>query len=365
MIRPIPDWKLDKMVVLALPWAKYAPSSREGIIRDYACFLKKNGVPVRVLVNERTTPGMIEQLANNNIKTLQISAGDVWIRDWAPLLCERDGKPVAIKFQYPRTYPYAPVTDQKAGVKLAKKLKLELLESNLIWEMGNITTNGKTIIVTDQIMAANHLHGEEELKKKLVKELDFDPGIEVHMLGTYMQSTHLWRFYGYKWSDAISHVDGHMRFVDESTIIYSLPNIDDYYDKVCEAGKRATQERKKALNVHTNYWTETYKAVKQMAKDLDGKFKMIPIEQNLSVSDVDDLGNNAETISDFGDYINFLRFGEKLFLPQYAPEMPDEDDRAALEVYENTGIDVTPVKEDFVLGLARAGGVLNCASWAM
>ncbi len=366
MIRPIPDWKLDKMVVLALPWARDVPKNREGIIRDYALFLKKNDVPVSVLVNERTTPGIIAALAKSEIPTLQIGAGDIWIRDWAPLLCERDGKTVAVIFQYPRTYPYAPAKDHKAGITLAGKLGLELVESKLIWEMGNFTTNGKTIIVTDQIMAANHLHSTEDLKRRLVDELDFDPKIEIHVLETYMQSTHLWQMYGYKWSDAISHSDGHMRFVDESTLIYALPKIDEFYKEHSGAEKTASTKKKKMLRVYANYCVENYKAVDRLAGILAAQgFKLIPIEQTLSVKDIDDVGANTETLSDIGDYINFLRFGKRLFLPQYCPEMSEAEDKAALDAYIETGIDVTPVNENFVLGLAHTGGVLNCASWVM
>lgn len=108
MLKLLPDWTPARKVVLAMPGAKSVPHDRDRIVLSYAKYLRDCEIPVLVLVNERTSTGYRTTLESIGVELLKISAGDIWIRDWAPLLCSRDGRLVAVKFKYPDTYPYAP-----------------------------------------------------------------------------------------------------------------------------------------------------------------------------------------------------------------------------------------------------------------
>lgn len=366
MIRPIPDWKLDKMVVLAMPWVKEPHLKRVDIVRDYALFLLKNKIPVRILVSSYLPWEIVDELRNAGAEIDNTVADDIWIRDWAPLLCYDNGDIVAIKFKYKNSYAFNTVYDDQAGVSLARSLGSEPVSSDLIWDMGNFTTNGRDIIVTNQVLAENDLEDGVGLKNKLEKDHGFDPDINVFVLSCLPEDEDLWDLYGKPKDEAISHIDGNMRFLDDKTIICALPNVDklaNYLNKKANKLSTPTREKQKRyMDIHIQKRRKIESLIETLKKV---EYNILTIESEMDIPKFEQETTALETLDDTGDYINFLRFGKKLFLPQYSPAVYKKYDKAAFDTYRKAGLDVIPVNECFVLRLAHVGGVLNCASWGI
>jgi len=368
MLSPIPDWRPGMKVFLGLPWSMRALGGNEAIVAAYARYLSGQGVPVCVLCNERSDQSILADLRKDKIELMELKAGDIWIRDWAPLLCERNGKTVAVKFQYPDTYAYAPVTSNKAGTILANRLGIELIESRLIWELGNFSSDGKHIIVTDQVLNANVLRNEDELRDVLVRGLDFDPTIEIYCLELDILNGALWSLFGHKLEHSICHIDGYMRFLDEQRVICQIPDVSNAYDQLTLHQK--INSNPKWLKLASQYLAinkEIAARIRQLVDQLrsDG-LKVFEINSPVSPDDVDALMAGADTLPDSGDYINYLRFGNKLFLPQYAGEAYAGLNKQALSKYREAGMtEIIPVNEGFINQLAQEGGVMNCASWVI
>jgi agmatine/peptidylarginine deiminase len=365
MIRPIPDWKLDKMVVLAMPGTQNPNPQRVAIVQDYALFLLEHKIPVRVLLSSYLPWDVFDGIQKAGAEIDNIVANDIWIRDWAPLLCDNDGERVAIKFDYKNSYAFNTAYDDQAGVLLPRSLDYKILFSKLIWDMGNFTTNGSDIIVTDQVLAENGLKNGVELKNQLEQNHGFAPDTRVFVLPCLSEEQELWELYGKPKEEAISHIDGNMRFLDDKKIICALPNVDRLAQHLNNKANKPSDpiraKQQKYMEIHIS----KRRKIESLIKTLKEDFEVLTIESDMDIPKFDQKSTAQETLDDIGDYINFLRFGDRLFLPQYDPAMYKKDDKAALTVYRKAGIKVTPVKEDFILQLARAGGVLNCASWVM
>ena len=365
MLSPIPDWRPGMKVFLGLPWSMRALGGNEAIVAAYARYLSGQGVPVCVLCNERSDQSILADLRKDKIELMELKAGDIWIRDWAPLLCERNGKTVAVKFQYPDTYAYAPVTSNKAGTILANRLGIELIESRLIWELGNFSSDGKHIIVTDQVLNANGLRDAEELKEVLVRELDFDPAIRIYSLDVDTLCGALWSLCGHRFEQSICHIDGYMRFLDEKKVICQVPDTGQAYLQLTHNAGKADPKWLKQASQYLAVNTDLAARIRQLADRLrSDDIQVFEINSPISPDDVDALMAEADTLPDSGDYINYLRFGNQLFLPQYAGEAYAGLNKQALSKYREAGMsEIIPVNEIFINQLAQEGGVMNCASW--
>ncbi len=361
MLKLLPDWTPARKVVLALPGAKSVPDDRERIVLAYAKYLRDFEIPVLGLVSKRTSTEYRTTLESIGVELLEISAGDIWIRDWAPLLCSRDGRLVAVKFKYPDTYSYAAGMDNKAGIQLVEKLELELIESNLIWELGNYTTNGKDVVVTNQVLAANKLGSVQEFQQRLIQELDFDPGLQFHCFEANTWDMLIWDLFRKPWRHSICHIDGYLRFIDDSTIVSTISELTELEQAAWQNWKKPSPTQKKIFK----YWAYTQQIQTQLntlMSKLGEKYNIIHLDHESKIPSGDDFLAQGETIPDTGDYINYLRFGSRLFLPHYFEEV---NDKHAQELYKRFIADTTSVREQFVSDLAQAGGVLNCASWVL
>lgn len=364
MIRPIPDWTFGKKVVLAMPGFENPDLNRVSIVKDFALYLLGEGVPVRVLVSSYLPSAVFDDLRNAGAEIDNVVPHDIWIRDWAPLLCMRGDEVIALKFRYANTYTYFNVVDNRAGLMLAGYLTPEPIRSEIIWDLGNFTNNGRDIIVTDQVLYDNKLKDAAALKNKLLG-LGFDPDIRVFVLPCLQVYRELWKLYGKPAKEVICHIDGIMRFVDENKIVRFLPNTDKL-DRHLQSKAGQTSPLKDKQQRFLEIQNSLRASIEQLTIELEqAGHQIFSIETDMGILQFDEQEVGAETLYDTGDYINFLRFGKRLFLPLYYPYMNEQEDKNACAVYRSAGINVTLVNEDFVLRLARLGGVLNCASWVI
>jgi len=259
------------------------------------------------------------------------------------------------------------VTSNKAGTKLANRLGIELIQSRLIWELGNFSTDGKHVIVTDQVLNANGLRDAEELKKLLVRELDFDPAVRIYSLDVDLLCGALWSLCGHRFEHSICHIDGFTRFLDAGKVICQVPDTGQAYSQLAQHAWREDPGWLKRASQYLALTKDIAARIRQLVDQLrSDEIQVFEINSPVAPDDVDALMTGADTLPDNGDYINYLRFGNQLFLPQYAGKAYAGLNQQALSKYKEAGMtEIIPVNEDFINQLAQEGGVMNCASWVV
>lgn len=248
---------------------------------------------------------------SNNVQT-------IWIRDWAPI-ATAEQKSYKAKF-FPQYYSEKEESDadidHQVGVDLAKDLQFEVSrlswgEHDLYLDGGNFIHNGNGVgITTNRVIGDNENLSIEQIKSVFQEQLGIQKLIILPV----------------EPGDDTGHIDGMVRFLDENTVV-----VGDYPTDY-EEGK-AFLDR-----IAARLCEEHFNVVRVM--------NQMPEEQK-----------NERVASAYGNYVNFLRVGNHLFLPQYGSEY-DEQAKNTLDNYYH----VIPLNHE-VDKLARLGGVLNCITW--
>lgn len=168
-------------------------------------------------------------------------------------------------------------------------------------------------------------YGKAILTEKVFDDNDVPPDILEGILKEALQVEKI-IFIPVESDDYTGHSDGYARFVDERTIVANN------YTKI---------------DVPESFKDRFYGAL------ADGGLEVLPVPYNPSDESID--GYSVAT----GCYINFLKVGDKVFLPNFND--PANDDEAIKRFGEIFGMNnVIPVPS---LEIALGGGVLNCATW--
>lgn len=314
------DFSFDNKVAIVYP--ELLPEKRYNLISFYDSFIE-------LLLNEECVsellivhrPGLKEKLnkkfASNKLKFLQTKdVQDIWIKDWAPILINEN----AVKAFYSPNYfnhkekKYAHL-DDLVGLELIsflnkKETKLSCNNERLILDGGNLVQNGHGVaITTNRIIADNESCSIEQIQGSFKKQLGIDRLIFVPV----------------EPGDVTGHVDGMIRFIDEQTIIVGA------YESDYKEGKEFMDN---------------------LSRQFESDFKVVRI-----VNATPKEQRPEEFPSAYGNYVNFLKIGDTIFLPQYGLGT----DLAAKREYEKY-FKVIPIKID-VDKLAELGGVLNCITW--
>jgi len=256
---------------------------------------------------------------------------DIWIRDWAPFLCADElDNTVAAKMLYNPSYykKYEKIFaehDNQAGYDIANYLGYELIDFPAIWDGGNLTHNGKgAAIFTSKLLSDNgHISTGINIFKIFSKiginkfyTTDIEPG------------------------DVTGHIDGMVRFVREDTLVIGAYP-EKYYCGNNEISEKDFKKSRKFMN--------------KVAEQFEGIFKIERITNSIPKNE------EKEGIpSAFGNYINFLRLDEKVFLPQFG----GREDEAAYNTFVDIFGSENVIKvNSCIKDLASFGGVLNCFSW--
>ena len=166
----IPDWQKARSLTLVYPknlQSEIDRVSREELLNFYHYFLsilnKNNpGLSINLILqssdwNDEGLKEHIQKIHNNlDFLFLEIKCQDIWVRDWAPIPIKIQMGPVyknsLIKsIYYPDYCPSRQITDNEAGKILQVSLKNTLLTFPFKWDIGNLTTNGRILIVTDKL----------------------------------------------------------------------------------------------------------------------------------------------------------------------------------------------------------------------
>lgn len=263
---------------------------------------------------------------HNRIKTIVIpEIQDIWIRDWAPVIVDISGTTTLVKAIYRPQYlrgkyeKYAH-GDDAAGKKLASILGFPQLNLPLVWDIGNLTHNGRgTAIVTRRILEDNPEYDETGIRVLFREKLGIDKLL----------------FMEVEPGDVTGHVDGTVRFLDKHYIA-----IAEYPVQYCRE----------------NEWLN--RLVGYIKIELGSDFTIVRIPNGII--------ENAQwegVPSAFGNHLNFIRVADYLLLPCYG----SLEDELAMNIIKMAcpNIHVIPVDGKEVADLSRLGGVLNCISWSI
>ncbi|MBL7113079.1 MAG: agmatine deiminase family protein [Bacteroidales bacterium] len=336
----IPEWKEPKGLVLVYP-----KDLRSSLTTCYKELIKS--VLASTKLSELTL--IVRPTAKKEIETFCLSLNtqtkirffetdkvqDIWARDFCPIYFSNQ---TVCKALYNPSYfnknqisKYAD-PDEQTGIELANFLNLKVkyfLQSgkdNLILDGGNFIHNGQGIaIVTNRVIADNETLSIDYIREIFKTQLNISDLILVPV----------------EPGDETGHIDGMVRFINETTVmVSSYPS--DY-----------TNETK-------NISEEDYKISKQFLDKIadtlkSKKLSVIRIENSIPIKDTKERIPSA-----FGNYINFLRIGSTIFLPQYNIIQ----DNKAIELFKTKFPELTIIKVTTdIKKLSKFGGVLNCISW--
>lgn len=265
---------------------------------------------------------------------------DIWIRDYAPVHLYDH----SLKFIYNPSYFYKSekvladnlhefgsslpslcATIASDDSEYFRRKDTVLIPNNLILDGGNCVYNGKgDLIMTRRVLTDNpsftETQIENDLKKYNVERVHFiecEPG------------------------DLTGHVDGVVRFVDtDSVIVSDLPR-----SYVTDGNPISKKE-----------YLEDLAYLDKVAAEMSRYYKVTKLMNCIPCKEVKEGMPSA-----FGNYTNFLLFGNCLFVPQYGIEANDSNACKTLsEAFRS--LNPTIVKVDCSV-LSSYGGVLNCITW--
>lgn len=331
----IPDWELPKSI--GLVWPNKIPEGKEGrryLVPFYTEFIELlQEYCSRISLNIIHRPGEKERLTKNfnkgEIETIEEKdVQDIWIRDFAPFWKRVGSDVVAVKAHYYPTYGgriYLKYSkhDDDIGIKLGgdtiEHLKFD--EKRIILDGGNLIHNGKGFgICTDRLIADN----EHLFKEDVIDAIKNYLGLQTLLI---IPPEH---------GDDTGHVDGLVRFINNETVLVS---------------KYPYKWKKSKCFIPKDDYTLAINQLEELEKYFNNKgLKVYRIPNGIPYDSIFE--------SAVGNYMNFFRVGDIIFIPQYGRREQDQNAVDALieaGIKENNIVRVTGCTE-----LAELGGVLNC-----
>ena len=296
-------------------------------LKDYIFKLQEEIRIIIIACSSQSEQLIKDKFPENKYETIVIpEAVDIWIRDWAPVPLNPGNKEFThLKPDFTTGYynglyqSYIPKLN-KAGSILSEYLGINTIPLPLKSDGGNFAYNGKdTIILTNRIISNNENLSIGEIKNYF-KQI---PGVEKVI------------FIPVEPEDVTGHTDGTVRFIDEDTVV------------IASYPKKYTQE-----------YLFTSKLAEELTAQLGSNYKIIRIENEI----IKDESSRAITASATGNYVNFLKLGSKIFLPQYGIHQ----DLSAYKTlkYELPACEIIRVNIKDIRQISKDGGVLNCVTWS-
>lgn len=310
----IPDWIKPKELIIS--WPDHLPSGvGTRLLPFYKRLIKTiNNVSIRILINSDKISKTIYE-GNNFI--FKINSGDVWLRDFMPIAAKQVNYLQYHKFKYNPAYlgkkdELIKQLGDSTPIKLTEHfLNRNLYYENLILDGGNFISNGIGVaITTNRIISDNQHFSIYEIKSYFKNRMGIDKLIILPV----------------EPGDITGHVDGMVRFISESLVV-----VGDYPS---------------SYSIGKEFMNRIAKTIKQSG------FKVIRILNDVPAFP------KRKFPSAVGNYINFLRVANTIYLPVYKNK--DELNKRAIALYESLNLKVIPVYSD---ELAEFGGILNCITW--
>lgn len=264
-----------------------------------------------VLVKKAETRQKIEGMRKKNTITL-INNGlsSIWLRDTAGInMGSHIVKPIFRPKYYRKHFEQASKIDQYMKF-IHSILAVDMEELPLIWDGGNLVTNGEIGFITEQVLMDNKkTHTENQIVDLIKSQLGFVP-IFLPVLP----------------DDTFAHSDGYLAFLNQDSI---------------------------AISSYPKNWRRKDRNYIQRIKDIVKKHVPNVVElQEAPTNDADGDILNAK-----GNYINFLQLGKEIYLPSFGNNSDAE--KYNTELLSKYGkVRTVPATE-----LAQFGGLLHCISF--
>jgi agmatine deiminase len=222
-----------------------------------------------------------------------------------------------LKFNYQPTYLLVKdevirkLSDSSANRLTSHFTKQNLIHVPLILDGGNFISNGMgTAITTNRIISDNEQLSVNEIKAWFKNTM----GVEKLIILPVEPG------------DITGHIDGMVRFIDRWMVV-----VGDYPSSY-KIGKEFMDRVSETL-------------IRQ-------GFKVVRV-----LNDIPEL-TSKKFPSAVGNYINYLRIGNTIYLPIYKNK--EAFNNKAIELFQSLALEVIPVYADEI---AEYGGVLNCITW--
>jgi len=262
-----------------------------------------------VFVKSAEIAKKVSKLHRNTTTLVNNELSSIWLRDSAGFnMGTHIVKPIFRPKYYRKYFEEAAMIDQSMKI-IHSILGIDMVKIPLIWDCGNLVSNGKIGFITDQVLADNKKSFDENQVLEIIRShLKIEPIIV---------PTHT--------DDIFGHIDAYLSFVNSSTIVISKYPEDAYRKdlKYLEVLNRIVQ--KHIPNV-------------------------IEIIEKPSYENSNDIENAK------GLHVNFLSLGNLIFMPSYENSDTEKLNKDILSKYGK----VYPISCN---ELTAFGGLLHCISF--
>jgi agmatine/peptidylarginine deiminase len=276
----------------------------EGLISlcpdDITCF---------VIVNNENSARYIRRIfKNKDVKPIVVSGFyEVWLRDIMGFSCDDFVLKPKFKPDYCKdiyTEDYLRIIDKQTRYIISKTIDVPVKNCDLVWDGGNLGTNGKQAFVIDKIVKDNPtIDLDVYFKNYLNLELVLLPQNKYDILG---------------------HTDGCLQFINSNTAAVS-----------CLSGKENSYDQ--------NYIKEIVENLKRSNVDLKRTDDFISIDVQNGIC------------SSRGIHVNFLQLNEQLIYPWY--------NNKSVNIEQRLGSSFNVLKRINSNKISELGGSLHCISF--
>jgi agmatine deiminase len=203
-----PEWHPQRWLWVGFPhlaaeWPGFLGRAQEQIAA-FASAVAESGQEVRLIVRDEANHARAAALCSSAVKLEMRRYGDVWLRDTGPLVVDRAGQPVAVRFGFNGWGgKYLMDGDQEIGAELARDSGLPVETADWVLEGGALDCDGTGLVVTTEQCLLNPNRNPQlsraDLEMRLNRDLGFD---RVLWLGDGLINDH-----------TDGHVDNLARFV--------------------------------------------------------------------------------------------------------------------------------------------------------
>jgi len=231
---------------------------------------------------------------------------DIWCRDFMPIQVDESK---FVQFRYEPSYLKNYLNLQSDPEIVLRSNGIKASFSNINLEGGNVIKWSDKAILTKRVFKENPEIGENELIKKIETELEaeilFIPDIAEDMTG---------------------HADGHLRFIDEKTVLVN------------------------ELENELKYWQTGFL---KMVKDAKLDLIELPWFEHR---------NKNHSESAIGVYVNYLEMGNLILFPIFEIEGNKDDEAVEViaSVFPERTVETININE-----VGKYGGLLNCITWTI
>ena len=325
------DFAKANNIILAYPERFYNEFEKLTSFYDNLIDLIPNDIQIWLIVNNNSTCIKIkDKYRFKKINVVPIKYWDeIWLRDSIGL----NGKDEVIKpYYFPKyccneSYPkYYEKINKLTRILIKECLQKKIVHIPLTLDGGNFVNNNDVAFITDKILDDN----AELSKTEIIKILNDFTGLRPEIIKRSK-------------SDIIGHTDGFMTFVSNDKVLLSnypsLPFLKEDIDFVFDMRKRLQDERLEVIEFYD--------------RPID---EVVPCECYRKTK-------KACFYSARGNYINLLRIGNTVILPEYTlPTLKETKYYNSVnhEILVNLGFDVKAINCD---QLSKLGGSLHCLSY--